>query len=452
MFESLTERMVGAIRNIRGLNKLTEDNIANALKEVRTALLSADVHFKVARDFVEEVKAKCVGRNVIQSITPGQLIVKIIHDELVTLLGEGSTEICPEKPLRLMLVGLHGSGKTTTTVKLARLLRTKGYKPMVVACDVYRPAAVDQLVTLAQQEGIDVYSEPGNTKVLAIAKKALKEAKEQGHDAILFDTAGRLQIDEALVQEVKDLKKLVDPNEILLVGDSALGQEAVNVAKTFHEAIELTGIVLTKLDGDARGGAALSMKAITQVPIKFMGVGEKMADLDVFHPDRMAQRILGMGDVVSLVEKAEEHFDEEQAAKLEAKFKKAEFDFEDYLAQLGQLKKLGSLSSVAKLMPGLSTFKVGDREENKFKRTEAVIQSMTLQERRRPQLINGSRRMRIARGSGVEVKDVNQVLKEFQMMRKMMKSMKGGKAKKMMKKLSKQMGGGDPSMMSGLPF
>lgn len=452
MFESLTERMVGAIRNIRGLNKLTEDNIAQSLKEVRTALLSADVHFKVARDFVDGVKEKCLGRNVIQAITPGQLIVKIIHDELVTLLGEGSTEITEQKPLKVMLVGLHGAGKTTTTVKLARLLRSKGYKPMVVACDVYRPAAVDQLVTLSREEQMDAYCEPGSTKVLSIAKNALKQARDQGNDAILFDTAGRLQVDEALVQEVKDLRKLVDPNETLLVADSALGQEAVNVAKTFHEAVHLTGIVLTKLDGDARGGAALSMKAITQVPIKFMGVGEKLADFEVFHPDRMAQRILGMGDVVSLVEKAEEHFDQDQAAKLEAKFKKAEFDFEDYLAQLEGLKKLGSLSSLAKMMPGLSTFKVGDREENKFKRTEAIIKSMTLQERRRPQLINGSRRMRIARGSGVEVKDVNQVLKEFQMMQKMMRTMKGGKAKKMMQKLSKQMGGGNQSPFPGLPF
>jgi signal recognition particle subunit SRP54 len=349
-----------------------------------------------------------------------------------------------------MMVGLHGAGKTTTTVKLAKFLKKEGYNPLVVACDVYRPAAVDQLQTLAAQEAIACYAEVDNKKVLSIAKNSLKHAKTEGYDAILWDTAGRLQIDTALIDELEGLKKIIDPNECFLVADSALGQEAVNVAKTFHEAVALTGIVLTKLDGDARGGAALSMKAITQVPIRFSGTGEKLSDFEVFHPDRMAQRILGMGDVVSLVEKAQEHFDADEAAAMEQKMRRADLNFEDFLAQLRQIKKLGSLGSIAKMLPGAGKLNVGQKEEDKFKHSEAIILSMTLKERKAPQMINGSRRMRIAKGAGVEVREVNQLLKEFQMMRKMMKSMKGGKAKKMMKKMGAMQGG--QGGIPGLPF
>ncbi len=450
MLEALTDRMTSALRNLRGLGRLSEENMAEALKEVRTALLSADVHFKVAREFVDRVKASCVGQDVIKSVSPGQQVIKIIHDELVTLLGEGATALQPKKPLRVMMVGLHGSGKTTTSAKLARHLSKKGYKPALIGCDVYRPAAIDQLETLSRNENFLFYGDRQTKDVPKLGAAGRAWAEEQGADLIIFDTAGRLQIDQDLIQEIKHLREKIAPDEVLLVADSALGQEAVNVARHFHEAVQLTGIVLTKLDGDARGGAALSMKAITGVPIKFMGTGEKAGDFDVFHPDRMAQRILGMGDVVSLVEKAQEAIDQEEAERLADKMRKADFDLEDFLGQLRQIKKLGPLSSIMEMLPGMSGIQLGDKEENQMKRTEAIILSMTPKERRSPQLINGSRRLRVAKGAGVEVKDVNMLLKQFTQMRKMMKMFKGEKGRKLMKRMGGAMGGMGGMGMGGM--
>ena len=445
MFESLTERLGQALRNLRGVGKLTEENMAETLKEVRTALLSADVHFKVAREFVERVQTQAVGQDVLKSVTPGQQIVKIIYDELVKLLGEGATELSAKRPLKVMLVGLHGSGKTTSTAKLGRLLKKRGYRPFLVGCDVQRPAAIDQLEILARQEELDFYADRVSKDVPAIGAAALKIALEKGADAVLFDTAGRLQIDHDLIEEVRRLSARVEPDEVLLVADGALGQEAVNVAKAFHEALALTGLVLTKMDGDARGGAALSIKAITGVPIKFIGIGEKSADFDTFYPDRLASRILGMGDVVSLVEKAQETIDQAQAEKMAEKFRKADFNLEDFLAQLQQVKKLGSMESILGMMPGMSGVKIGDDAERQMGRTEAIIKSMTFQERRNPGVLNGTRRMRIANGAGVKVVDVNQLLKQFQQMQKMMRMMKGNGAKKLMRQMEAMRGkGGRP--------
>ncbi len=447
MFESLTERLGQALRNLRGVGKLTEENMAETLKEVRTALLSADVHFKVAREFVERVQTQAVGQDVLKSVTPGQQIVKIIHDELVKLLGEGATELTAKRPLKVLLVGLHGSGKTTSTAKLGRLLKKRGYKPFLVGCDVQRPAAIDQLEILARQEELGFYADRVSKDVPAIGAAALKIALEQGADAVLFDTAGRLQIDHDLIEEVRRLSARIVPDEVFLVADGALGQEAVNVAKAFHEALALTGLVLTKLDGDARGGAALSIKAITGVPIKFIGIGEKSADFDTFYPDRLASRILGMGDVVSLVEKAQETIDQVQAEKMAEKFRKADFNLEDFLAQLQQVKKLGSMESILGMMPGMSGVKIDDGAEKQMGRTEAIIKSMTLQERRNPSLLNGTRRMRIANGAGVKVVDVNQLLKQFQQMQKMMRMMKGNGTKKLMRQMEAMRGkGGFPGM------
>jgi signal recognition particle subunit SRP54 len=445
MFESLTERLGQALRNLRGVGKLTEENMAETLKEVRTALLSADVHFKVAREFVERVQTQAVGQDVLKSVTPGQQIVKIIYDELVKLLGEGATELSAKRPLKVMLVGLHGSGKTTSTAKLGRLLKKRGYRPFLVGCDVQRPAAIDQLEILARQEELDFYADRVSKDVPAIGAAALKIALERGADAVLFDTAGRLQIDHDLIEEVRRLSARVEPDEVLLVADGALGQEAVNVAKAFHEALALTGLVLTKMDGDARGGAALSIKAITGVPIKFIGIGEKSADFDTFYPDRLASRILGMGDVVSLVEKAQETIDQAQAEKMAEKFRKADFNLEDFLAQLQQVKKLGSMESILGMMPGMSGVKIGDDAERQMGRTEAIIKSMTFQERRNPGILNGTRRMRIANGAGVKVVDVNQLLKQFQQMQKMMRMMKGTGARKLMRQMESMRGKGGQS-------
>jgi signal recognition particle subunit SRP54 len=444
MFESLTERLGQALRNLRGIGRLTEENMAEALKEVRTALLAADVHFKVAREFVERVQAQAAGQEVVKSVMPSQQIVKIIHDELVKLLGQGATELSPKRPLKILLVGLHGSGKTTSAAKLGRLLKKRGYRPLLAACDVQRPAAIDQLEILARQEELDFYGDRSSPDLPAIGAAALQAAQEAGADAILFDTAGRLQIDREMVEEVRQLRARVAPEEVLLVVDGALGQEAVNVARTFHEALQLTGLVLTKLDGDARGGAALSIKAITGVPIKFIGTGEKAGDFDTFYPDRLASRILGMGDVVSLVEKAQESVDQATAEKMAEKFRKAEFNLEDFLEQLHQVKKMGSMESILGMMPGMSGVKVDERADRQMARTEAIIRSMTPQERRNPALLNGSRRMRIANGAGVKVVDVNQLLKQFQQMQKMMKMMKGGGAKKLMRQMEAMRGKGGP--------
>ena len=449
MFESLTEKLSSALRNLRGVGKLSEENMAAALAEVRAALLAADVHFPVARDFTDRVQAQCAGQEVLKGVTPGQQIVKIIHDELVRLLGEGSTDLNPAKPLRVMMVGLHGSGKTTSTAKLGRLLKKRGYRPFLVACDVYRPAAIDQLEILAKQEELGFYADRESKDVPAIGKAGLAAALAQGSEAILFDTAGRLQIDETLIEEVRRLGAAVGPQETLLVADGALGQEAVNVAKVFHDALKLTGLVMTKLDGDARGGAALSIKSITEIPIKFIGTGEKADAFDTFYPERLASRILGMGDVVSLVEKAKESIDEDEAERMAEKMRKADFNLEDFLSQLQAVKKMGSMQSIVGMIPGMSGVQLGDGAERQMVRTEAIIKSMTFQERRKPDLLNGSRRQRIAAGAGVKIADVNQLIKQFQQMQKMMRMMKGGGSKKMMRQMEEMQRrgkGGFPGM------
>jgi signal recognition particle subunit SRP54 len=442
MFESLTDKLGSALRNLRGVGRLTEENMAETLQEVRTALLSADVHFKVAREFIERVQTQCVGQDVLKSVTPGQQIVKIINDELVKLLGEGATALSDHRPLRIMMVGLHGSGKTTSAAKLGKLLKKRGYRPLVAACDIYRPAAIDQLEILAKQEELAFYADRNSKDVPAIGAAALTVAKTAECDAIIFDTAGRLQIDENLIDEVKRLRARIQPDEVLLVADGALGQEAVNVAKTFHEALQLTGLILTKLDGDARGGAALSIKSITGVPIKFVGTGEKTADFDTFYPDRLASRILGMGDVVSLVEKAQETIDQKEAERMAEKMRKADFDLDDFLAQMQQVKKLGSMQSIMGMIPGMNGVQLPDDAEKQMKRTEAIIQSMTSQERKKPQILSGSRRQRIANGAGVKMVEVNQLLKQFQQMQKMMKMMKGGGGRKMMRQMEAMRGKG----------
>ncbi len=446
MFESLTDKLTGALRNLRGVGSLSEANMADALKEVRAALLAADVHFKVAREFIDRVQAECTGQQVLKSVTPGQQVVKIIHDELVKLLGEGTTELGQKRPLRVLMVGLHGSGKTTSTAKLGKLLKKKGARPFVVACDVYRPAAIDQLEILAKQEELGFYADRNSKDVPAIGATALEAALAANADVILFDTAGRLQIDTDLIEEVKKLHAKIQPDEVLLVADGALGQEAVNVAKAFHDALSLTGLILTKLDGDARGGAALSIKAVTGVPIKFIGTGEKTADFEPFYPDRLASRILGMGDVVSLVEKAQENIDQKEAERMAEKMRKADFNLEDFLAQMQQVKKMGSMQSLMGMMPGMSGVQLPDDAERQMKRTEAIIQSMTIQERRKPGLLNGSRRMRIAAGAGVKVLEVNQLIKQFEQMQKLMKMMKGGNQKKMMRQMEQMKGRGVPGM------
>lgn len=442
MFESLTEKLGSALRNLRGVSKLTEENMADALKEVRTALLAADVHFKVARDFVERIQTACVGQDVLKSVTPGQQVVKIINDELVQLLGEGQTTLSPARPLKVLMVGLHGSGKTTSTAKLGKLLKKRGYKPFVVACDIYRPAAIDQLEILAKQEELGFYADRSSRDVTAIGAAALAAADAAGTDCMIFDTAGRLQIDTELIEEVKKLRARIQPDEVFLVADGALGQEAVNVAKAFHDALQLTGLILTKLDGDARGGAALSIKSITGVPIKFVGTGEKTGDFDTFYPDRLASRILGMGDVVSLVERAQENIDQKEAERMAEKMRKADFNLEDFLAQMQQIKKMGSMQSIVGMMPGMSGVQLPDDSERQMGKTEAIILSMTLKERRKPDILNGGRRQRIANGAGVRIVEVNQVLKQFQQMQKMMKMMKGGGAKKMMRQMEAMKGRG----------
>ena len=448
MFESLTEKLGSALRNLRGVGKLTEENMAEALKEVRTALLAADVHFKVAREFVERVQTQCVGQEVLKGVAPGQQVVKIIHDELVKLLGAGTTDLSTARPLKILMVGLHGSGKTTSTAKLGKLLKKRGYRPFVVGADIYRPAAIDQLEILAKQEELGFYADRDSKDVPAIGAAALSAAQTATADCIIFDTAGRLQIDADLIEEVKKLRARIQPDEVILVADGALGQEAVNVAKTFHDALQLTGLILTKLDGDTRGGAALSIKSVTGVPIKFIGTGEKTADFETFHPDRLASRILGMGDVVSLVEKAQETIDQKEAEKMAEKLKKAEFDLEDFLGQMQQVKKMGSMQSIMGMIPGMSGMQLPAGADQQMARTEAIIKSMTKQERRKPEILNGSRRKRIADGAGVKIVEVNQLLKQFGQMQQMMRMMKGGGGKKLMRQMEamRGKGGGFPGM------
>ncbi|MDR2340729.1 MAG: signal recognition particle protein [Puniceicoccales bacterium] len=432
MFEKLSEKLQSSMRTLRGLNHISERNIKDALAEVRDALLDADVSFDVIKSFLETIREKSMGEKVFKSIAPGQQLIKIINDSIIELFSN-TQKFSEEKPLRVFMVGLHGSGKTTSTVKLAYHLRNKGYHPAVIACDVYRPAAIDQLEQLARSEDITAYSDRNEKKPAAIARDALEKING---DAFIFDTAGRLQIAEDLIDELKVLKKVVQPQEILLVVDSALGQEAVSVAKAFHDAIKLTGIFLTKLDGDTRGGAALSMKYATGVPIQFIGTGEHVTDMDAFRAEGMAQRILGMGDVVSLVERAKERVDKEKADRLAKRFRKAEFDFEDYLSHIEQIEKMGSMTSLMQLLPGASNQTISPRELSQIEQTKAIIRAMTLQERHKPSIIAGSRKLRIAKGSGVQPKDVNHLLKQFEMVKKSMKRMKTPQGQKMPQKMS----------------
>jgi signal recognition particle subunit SRP54 len=433
MFDSLSDKLQGIFKNLRGFGKLTEKNVADALREVRLALLEADVNYKVVKDFIERTKQRALGQEVLTSITPGQQIIKIVHDELVALMGGSEESASGGRALpqgNWMMVGLHGCGKTTTCGKLAKLLAKQGRKPLLVACDVHRPAAIDQLETLGKQVGIPVFSLRGETDVVKIAKQATAFAQSQSRDVLIFDTAGRLHIDEELVQELVRMREALVPQEILLVADAATGQEAVNIVEHFDRALNITGIVLTKLDGDARGGAALSMRAVTGKPIRFAGVGEKLDDLEAFHAERMAGRILGMGDVVSLVEKAQDAFDARKAEELQEKIADQSLNLEDFLSQLQQLKKLGPLENLLGMLPGMSKMPDLSGGESQLKRVEAVIQSMTPTERRRPEILNAGRRTRIATGSGTSVAEVNDVLKQFNAMKKMMQEM--GKMQKAM--------------------
>jgi signal recognition particle subunit SRP54 len=447
MFETLSDKLQNAFKNLRGLGKISEANIGDSLREVRLALLDADVSFKVVRDFIERVRVQSLGQEVIQSIQPGQQIVKIIYDALVELLGSANASLVLSKePSCILMVGLHGSGKTTSSGKLARLLQKQGRTPLLVAADIYRPAAMDQLETLGKQLNLPVFISRGETDIVKIARQALEFARTQNRNTLIFDTAGRLQIDEPLVQELVRLRAETQPDEILLVLDAATGQEAVNVATHFDQALQITGSILTKLDGDARGGAALSLKAVTNKPIKFAGVGEKLEDFEPFHPERMASRILGMGDVVSLVERAAETVDLEEAQRLEEKMRKGQFSLEDFLDQLRQMKKMGSLESIVSMLPGGSGMLQGadmGKQEKEFRRMEGIICAMTFQERRTPQILNAKRRIRIAKGSGVTVTEVNSLLNKFSQMQQMMK--KFGKLQKMMARA----GGGLPGMFPG---
>ncbi len=424
MFSLLADKLQNTFRNLSGKGKISESNITDALREVRMALLEADVHFQVAKDFIARVREKALGEAVLQSVTPGQQIVKIFHDELTVILGGNEAPLNLEAPARILMVGLNGAGKTTTTGKLANWLRKQGKAPALIACDLYRPAAIEQLATLGRQLGVPVFiPPPGETNVLAAAKLAQEWLKQTPHNVEIYDTAGRQEIDEALIQEVRQLKEFLKPQEVLLVADAATGQQAVSVAKHFHEALEITGLILTKLDGDARGGAALSMREVTQRPIKFAGTGEKMDAFEVFHPDRLAGRILGMGDIVTLVESAAAAIDEEDAKRMEARMRRAEFDFTDFLEQFKMMKRLGPLEKILGMLPGMGNLKNLSIDEKQIKRTEAIVLSMTLGERTKPDILNARRRQRIARGSGTTVTEVNELITRFNEMRKMMKQM-----------------------------
>ncbi|MGQ1909656.1 signal recognition particle protein [Marinifilum sp. RC60d5] len=436
MFENLNERLERSFKILKGQGKITEINVAETLKDVRRALLDADVNFKIAKSFTNTVKEKALGQNVLTALKPNQVMVKIVHDELAELMGGTQVDINTKgKPAVILIAGLQGSGKTTFSGKLANLLKTKrSLNPLLVACDVYRPAAIDQLKVLGEQINVPVYSDVDNKNPVKIAKAAIKEAKAKGHDLVIVDTAGRLAIDEQMMNEIEAVKKAIDPSETLFVVDSMTGQDAVNTAKEFNDRLNFDGVVLTKLDGDTRGGAALSIRSVVDKPIKFVGTGEKMEALDVFHPDRMADRILGMGDIVSLVERAQEQFDEEEAKKLQKKIAKNQFNFNDFLSQISQIKKMGNLKDLASMIPGVGkALKNIDIDDDAFKGVEAIIFSMTPGEREDPKLINGSRRKRIADGSGSTIQDVNRLIKQFDETRKLMKMMsKGGNMSRMM--------------------
>ena len=431
MFENLSERLEKSFKILKGQGKITEINVAETLKEVRRSLLDADVNYKIAKEFTNTVKEKALGMNVLTAVKPGQMMVKIVHDELTQLMGGTHVDInIKGNPAVILMSGLQGSGKTTFSGKLANLLKTKrGKHPLLVACDVYRPAAIEQLKVLGEQIGVPVYSEEGNNDPVKIALNAVKEARATGKDVVIVDTAGRLAIDEQMMNEIAAIKKAIDPEETLFVVDAMTGQDAVNTAKEFNDRLNFDGVILTKLDGDTRGGAALSIRTVVSKPIKFVGTGEKLEALDVFHPERMADRILGMGDIVSLVEKAQEQFDAEEAKKLQKKIAKNQFNFNDFLSQIQQIKKMGNIKDLASMIPGVGkALKDVDIDDDAFKGVEAIIYSMTPEERENPELINGSRRKRIASGSGTTIQDVNRLLKQFDESKKMMRMLsKGGK-------------------------
>ncbi len=428
MFENLSDRLERSFKILKGEGKITEINVAETLKDVRRALLDADVNYKVAKTFTDKVKEKAMGMNVLTAVKPGQLMVKIVHDELAELMGGDAVGLqLGGKPSVILMSGLQGSGKTTFTGKLANMLKTKQRKnPLLVACDVYRPAAIEQLKVVGAQVGVEVYSEPDEQDVVAIAEHAIQQAKAKGNDVVIVDTAGRLAVDEEMMNEISNLKQALNPDETLFVVDSMTGQDAVNTAKEFNNRLDFDGVVLTKLDGDTRGGAALSIRTVVTKPIKFVGTGEKIEAIDVFHPSRMADRILGMGDIVSLVERAQEQFDEEEAKRLQKKIQKNKFDFNDFLKQIEQIKKMGNIKDLAAMIPGVGkAIKDIDIDDNAFKGVEAIIKSMTPKERTSPEVLNTSRRQRIAKGSGTNIQDVNRLIKQFDQTRKMMKMVAG---------------------------
>ena len=439
MFENLSDRLERSFKLLKGEGRITEINVAETLKDVRRALLDADVNYKVAKTFTDTVKQKAMGMNVLTAIKPGQLMVKIVHDELAELMGGETVGLKLDgKPSIILMSGLQGSGKTTFSGKLANMLKTKQNKrPLLVACDVYRPAAIQQLHVVGESVGVPVYSEPENKDVIAIAQNAIREAKAKNNDVVIIDTAGRLAVDEQMMNEIASLKEAVNPNETLFVVDSMTGQDAVNTAKEFNDRLDFDGVVLTKLDGDTRGGAALSIRTVVTKPIKFIGTGEKMEAIDAFHPSRMADRILGMGDVVSLVERAQEQYDEEEARKLQKKIMKNKFDFNDFYNQIQQIKKMGNLKDLAGMIPGVGkAIKDVDIDDDAFKSIEAIIQSMTPKERTNPEILNTSRRQRIAKGSGTNIQEVNRLIKQFDQTRKMMKMVTGAGMKGMMKSMT----------------
>ena len=448
MFENLSDRLERSFKILKGEGKITEINVAETLKDVRRALLDADVNYKVAKTFTDTVKKKAMGMNVLTAVKPSQLMVKIVHDELADLMGGEAAELhLTSRPAIILMSGLQGSGKTTFSGKLANMLKTKQHKkPLLVACDVYRPAAIDQLKVVGEQVGVPVYSEPDNKDVITIANNALREAKAKDYDVVIVDTAGRLAVDEEMMNEISNLKNAINPDETLFVVDSMTGQDAVNTAKEFNDRLDFDGVVLTKLDGDTRGGAALSIRTVVTKPIKFVGTGEKMEAIDVFHPARMADRILGMGDIVSLVERAQEQFDEEEARRLQKKIQKNKFDFNDFLGQIEQIKKMGNLKDLASMIPGVGkAIKDVDIDDNAFKGIEAIIKSMTPKERSNPEILNQSRRMRIAKGSGTNIQEVNRLIKQFDQTRKMMKLVTGTNMAKMAGMMGKMKG------MPGMP-
>ena len=438
MFENLSDRLEKSFKILKGEGKITEINVAETLKDVRRALLDADVNYKVAKSFTDRVKEKALGMNVLTAVKPGQLMVKIVHDELAELMGGEAVGLQLEsKPAIILMSGLQGSGKTTFSGKLANLLKSKQRKnPLLVACDVYRPAAIEQLKVVGGQVGVEVYSELDNKDVVAIAKQAIQQAKAKGNDVVIIDTAGRLAVDEEMMDEIARLKDAVHPDETLFVVDAMTGQDAVNTAKEFNDRLDFNGVVLTKLDGDTRGGAALSIRTVVTKPIKFVGTGEKLEAIDVFHPSRMADRILGMGDIVSLVERAQEQFDEEEAKRLQKKIQKNKFDFNDFLNQIEQIKKMGNIKDLAAMIPGVGkAIKDVDIDNDSFKGIEAIIKSMTPKERTNPEILNSSRRQRIAKGSGTDIQEVNRLIKQFDQTRKMMKMVTGNRMAGMMSRM-----------------